>query len=376
MPHAYINRIATAVPPYDVHEWFVRFTQQLLEDDRRSSIAFRRIAHKAGITHRYSWLDPGGGERGSVKADEFYLRGHFPDTAARMRLFERYSPVLAAAAVERLGLGHERTGITHLIITCCTGYFAPGLDLEVIERCNLPRSVECTIVGFMGCQAAINALRLAQHIVRSEATARVLVVNLELCTLHLQDTKDLEQILAFLQFADGCAASLVTARPIGIALEGFRAMRMPGTGELITWRVRDFGFDMWLSGGVPAAIQAGLEGLGSEILGGAPADSIRLWAVHPGGRSVLDAVEHALSLAPPALSASREVLRRYGNMSSPTVMFVLKELLDSSLQPASGCAMSFGPGMVAETMRFRVEPGRTPNVARSIPYVELEAEAS
>jgi predicted naringenin-chalcone synthase len=351
---AYVNRVATAVPPYDVHDAFRRFAQKQLDDDRRNALLFRRMASKAAIEHRYSCLAPSNMPEGdSVDAEGFYPRGNFPDTAARMRRFEQYAPELAQAAVERLLADDERATITHLLITCCTGFSAPGLDLELIERCGLPRSVERTMVGFMGCYAAINALKLARHIVRSEPAARVLIVNLELCTLHLKDDADLERMLSFLLFADGSAACLVSADPAGVALDSFHAVLAPGTRELITWNIRDSGFDMILSGQVPAAIHAAVHDHMDEILQGEPVGAIDLWAVHPGGRTVLDAVERAFDLAPTALAASREILRRYGNMSSATVMFVIEALMRSPGRGKKGCAMSFGPGLIAETMMFR-----------------------
>ncbi|PSJ57091.1 type III polyketide synthase [Pseudaminobacter soli (ex Li et al. 2025)] len=353
MQTAYINRVATAVPPYDVHDAFRRFAQSMLLDDRRNSLLFQRMADKSGIEHRYSCLAPSNLPEGDcVDAEGFYPRGDFPDTAARMQKFEQYAPPLAQEAVDRLQLGAERDRISHLVVTCCTGFSAPGLDLELVERCGLPSTVERTIVGFMGCYAAINALKLAHHIVRSEASARVLVVNLELCTLHLKDTTDLEQMLLFLLFGDGCAACVVSAEPVGIALDGFHALLVPSTRELITWNIRQSGFDMTLSGRVPGAIHDGLQEHGSEILAGASAASIDLWAVHPGGRTVLDAVERAFELGSTALMASREILRRYGNMSSATVMFVIDRLLRSGARGRTGCAMSFGPGLIAETMLF------------------------
>jgi predicted naringenin-chalcone synthase len=209
------------------------------------------------------------------------------------------------------------------------------------------------MIGFMGCYAAINALKLARHIVRSEPHAKVLVLNLELCTLHLQETSQLEQILSFLLFGDGAAAALVSAEPEGIALDRFRAVLVPGTGDMITWNIGDFGFDMVLSGQVPGTIHDALQGSVDEILDGAPVRDIDLWAVHPGGRTVLDAVERAFALTPDALAASRDVLRRYGNMSSGTVMFVLDNILRGAARGARGCAMAFGPGLTAETMLFR-----------------------
>ena len=353
MQTAYVNRVATAVPPYDVHDAFRRFAQSLFRHDRRNSLLFERMAAKSGIEHRYSCFAPSNLPEGDcLDAEGFYPRGDFPDTAARMRLFEQHAPALAQTAVDRLQLGAECDRITHLLITCCTGFSAPGLDLELVERCRLPSTIERTMIGFMGCYAAMNALKLAHHIVRSEASARVLIVNLELCTLHLKDTADLQQILSFLLFGDGCAASIVSADPVGTALDSFHAVLVPGTRELITWNIREAGFDMVLSGGVPAAIHDGLQEHGNEILAGAPVASIDLWAVHPGGRTVLDAVERALDLPPAALASSRDILRRYGNMSSATVMFVIEKLLRLGARGRTGCAMSFGPGLTAETMLF------------------------
>jgi predicted naringenin-chalcone synthase len=247
----------------------------------------------------------------------------------------------------------ERSRITHVIVTTCTGLSAPGLDLELIDRCGLNPSVERTVIGFMGCYAGISALKMARHIVRSEPEARVLTLSLELCTLHLQETGDLEQVLSFLVFGDGAAASLVTADPTGIALDRFRAVLVPETHGLITWHIRELGFDMFLSGQVPAAIGNGLKPLAGEILAGQNPEEIDLWAVHPGGRSVLDAVEGGFGLAPDALAASRKVLDNNGNMSSATVMFVLKDLLENGKKGGRGCAMAFGPGLTAETMLFR-----------------------
>ena len=348
MDTAYLNRIATAVPRHDIHAPFERLILTALSDDRRKSRLFQRMAERSGIEHRYSCLSPD-----NLSIGGFYAPGDFPDTAARMRAFERHAPALACTAVERLLGNSDRRRITHLLTTCCTGFSAPGIDYDVIEECDLPRDVERTMIGFMGCFAAINALKLARHIVRSEPEARVLVLNIELCTLHLQETGDLDQMLSFLIFADGCAAALVTADAEGVALDGFRTIVMPDTRDLITWNIRDAGFDMVLSGRVPNAIQAGLHAQAADIVGGTAAEAVDLWAVHPGGRTVLDAVERALDLDGEALGASREVLRDYGNMSSATVMFVLERLLRDGARGAKGCAMSFGPGLSAEIMAFR-----------------------
>ncbi|HVG26716.1 MAG TPA: type III polyketide synthase [Acidobacteriaceae bacterium] len=353
---AYLNRVSTAVPDHDVHHAFVAFADGLLADapDPRTRSLFGRMAARSGIEHRFSVLAPEGATPAFwVNAHEFYTRGHFPDTSQRMEIFERFAPVLAKRALDGLALSEaERGSITHVLVTTCTGLYAPGLDFDIVDHLGLSPSVERTMIGFMGCYAAINGLKSARHIVRSEPKARVLMINLELCTLHLQETHELEQVLSFLVFGDGCAASLISAEPTGFALDSFRAVMIPTTRDLITWKIRGLGFDMLLSGQVPGAIGRALEAGSAEVLGETPAEEIALWGVHPGGRSVLDAVERGLHLGPAALGASREVLERFGNMSSATVMFVLERLLAQAQPKQRGCAMSFGPGLTAETMLF------------------------
>lgn len=351
MPQAYINRIVTAVPPHDVHDAFLGFGRLMLEQDVRKRALFDRMADRCGIAHRYSFIHPGG-QDGALDVDGFYRLNAFPNTSARMQMYEQHAPALAVDAVEKLLEGEDRGAITHVIVTSCTGLSAPGIDLQLIERCGLKSDVERTMVGFMGCYAAINGLKLARHIVRSDPGARVLAVNLELCSLHLHETDDLEEILSFLLFADGCAAALVSADPIGVAMEGFKSKLVPDTRELIRWNIRDQGFDMVLSGGVPGAIRTALSAARHDLFAGI--NDIDLWAVHPGGRTVLDAVEQAFALEPAALAASRSVLNDYGNMSSGTVMFVLDRLMREGKPGQRGAAMSFGPGLVAETMTFRM----------------------
>jgi predicted naringenin-chalcone synthase len=347
---SYLNRIATAVPDHNVHEAFVIFAEKMLAEPRLRTV-FRRMVSRADIAHRYSFLDPQKqlGQISSHDAHEFYRLGNFPNTSRRMQLFEQSAPVLMRKAVDRLALNEEeRSGITHVLVTCCTGLYAPGLDFEIIEHLGLSADVERTMVGFMGCYAAINALKLARHIVRSDPKAGVLMLNLELCTLHFQETQNLEQVLSFLVFADGAAASLISAREQGFALDSFKAVVVPETRGQITWKIRGLGFDMLLSGQVPGELGRALhEG---ELM--AAREDIDLWAVHPGGRSILDAVEKGLELPEDALAASREVLSCFGNMSSATVMFVLQRIMQQARPGQRGCAMSFGPGLAAETMRF------------------------
>lgn len=355
MPDVFINRIATAVPRHEVHGAFRAFAAAQARGERDRA-TFGRMAARADIARRYSVLEASEPE-GSGTTCGFYRAGDaFPTTRARMARYEAEAPALAEVAFARLGLAEEAPRITHLVVATCTGFVAPGLDRLLVERHGLPRGVERTMVGFMGCQAAINAMKVAWHVVRSEPRARVLVVCLELCTLHLQDTAALEQLLCFLLFADGCAAAVVSADPVGLRVEGFRSLVMPEAGDMITWRIGDDGFDMTLSGMVPLTLAHALPEFEAEMLEGGRAADIDLWAVHPGGRTILDAVEHGLSLPQGALAESRAVLRDHGNMSSATVMFVLASMMArAEAGPGGrrrGCALAFGPGLSAEAMRF------------------------
>ena len=352
MTLAWLNRIGTAVPQHDIHAEFVDFARTALSD-ARSRALFDRMASLADIEHRFSFFEPGPKPRDHILDSEgFYRRGAFPTTGARMARFNEAALELAVSAVAALDLAAERDAITHLIVASCTGFTAPGLDFHIMREIGLAETVERTVVGFMGCFAAVNALKLARHIVRSEPRAKVLVVNLELSSLHLQEQWQLEKMLSFLLFGDGCAACLVSAEPFGLALDRFHATVIPRSAELITWHIRDQGFDMTLSGQVPGRIRRWLKEHGAPLLGNRSVHDIALWAVHAGGRSILDAVQQGLTLPPEALRFSRDVLRDFGNMSSATLLFVLDRILRTA-GSGDGMAMAFGPGLTVETFAFR-----------------------
>jgi alpha-pyrone synthase len=350
---AHLNAIGVAVPPHDVHHAFMDHVRTKITGERRRAL-FARMAERSGIARRFSVLahDRPPAEGGEV----FYAPDRFPGTAERMRRFAHEAPRLAAAAVDDLarreGPGWQ-DGVTHLIVTCCTGFAAPGIELDLVERFGLARTVERTLIGFMGCNAAFNALKHARHVVRSDPGARVLIIALELCSLHFHDTGTMEQILCFMLFADGCAAALVSAAPRGLALDRFHSTLLPASAGDITWHIGDDGFDMHLSGRVPGLIGRSLPAEMPAILGPVPRTAVDLWAVHPGGRSILDAVEDTLTLPPDALAVSRGVLHDHGNMSSATILFVLERMMRAPPAGRTGVAMGFGPGLSVEALTFR-----------------------
>jgi alpha-pyrone synthase len=342
-----IVAIGTATPPHDIHHAFIDWAAARLTD-RRDAAVFARMAGRSGIVHRWSVL-PVGAQGGSpVDVGGFYASG-MPGTAARMKLYAEAAPALALQAIAKLP---DISGVTHLVVASCTGFVAPGIDQIIADRIGLARSVERTLIGFMGCYAAVTALKTARHIVRSEPHARVLVVTVELSTLHLQDDLTIEPLLAMLQFGDGAAAALVTGSGDGLGLHEPFAATLDDSHDLIRWNIGDTGFAMHLSGEVPGRLAAALAvpETRAALTGGVEPRSVDAWAVHAGGRSILDAVESALDLAPETLAASRAVLKDNGNMSSATLMFVLARLIVK--QPKSGVALAFGPGLAAEGLRF------------------------
>lgn len=347
---AYVNAVAGVVPEHDVHQLFIDWAKGQVEDPRLRKL-FMRMAERSGIEHRWSVLEPAPGGQPHDQPGGFY-HGAMPPTSTRMKRYAKEAPDLAIRAIESLRQKVTLEGVTHLVVASCTGFVAPGIDQIIARRLGLG-NVERTLVGFMGCYAAVCALRTAYHIVRSDPSARVLAVTVELCSLHLQKTQQLEQLLAMLQFSDGAAAALVTADPEGFEMSHLFSMQLEDSAELIQWHVGDTGFEMTLSGEVPARIQHALdrEDVRTTLFNGWGADEIDSWAVHAGGRSILDAVEKGLELPQGALFASRDVLARYGNMSSSTLMFVLSELAGRP-DVRKGVALAFGPGLAAEGFHF------------------------
>lgn len=279
-----------------------------------------------------------------------------PTTGQRMARYEAEAPPLAEAAARR-ALEDASTPvdtITHLVTVSCTGFFSPGLDAALIDALALPRTVHRTHVGFMGCHGALNGLRVAAS-QAGEAEARILLCAVELCSLHFAYGWNSEMLVSNTLFADGAAA--VVGVPAqngeisGWSVQAQGTFLMPDSGDAMSWRISDHGFRMTLSAEVPELIR---RNLGDWLGGWLHQQSLRVedvgsWAVHPGGPRVLEAVEDAVALENGTLDVSRDVLRAHGNMSSPTVLFVLERLRKAGA--ALPCvALAFGPGLVVEAL--------------------------
>lgn len=354
----YIHHISTQVPSNSAPQQEIReFMKARLGDDRKTQAIIHRIYSQSGIGKRHSVI----GDMLSDEKETFFMRSFrdtdLPRTAERNTFYKEASiPLFTGAAEKALeGSGFKKEDITHVITVSCTGFFAPGPDIEVVQRLDLPSDTERTHIGFMGCYAVFPALKLGRSICNADPEAVVLVVSAELCTLHVQNSSETDNLLAASVFADGAAAALLSARtPTGkaLSLDTFATALAPEGEKDMAWTIGDTGFNMVLSSYVPDIIGNSLHALLHPLFSrmGIGADDISRWAIHPGGRAILDKVEESFDLKPPALDASRTILREYGNMSSATILFVLENLLNSDLDSGTRILpMAFGPGLTIET---------------------------
>ena len=366
---SYLGAIGTATPAHRLPQPVIAdFMARALELDAAGTRKLRALYRVSGIEQRHSVLPDYGRAEGEY---EFFPNAPglepFPRVAPRMAAYRREALPLALAAVQATlaqAPGVAAASITHLITVSCTGLYAPGLDIELVAALGLPTSVRRTAVNFMGCYAAVNALRLADSMVRADPAARVLVVSVELCTLHFQKSHQPDHLVSNALFSDGAAACLVLGEPLPgaapcLALRAFHCGLEPAGVQDMAWHVGDFGFEMTLSGYVPALVEGGIGALLAGLLHDLPvqAADIRHYALHPGGRKILEAIEQALGLSKADNRHAYNVLRDYGNMSSATVLFVLRELL-AHVGPADAGApvlsCAFGPGLTLEAMLLEV----------------------
>jgi len=350
----YVHGIGTAVP----ERWLdSEQSAELLKQgcvSPRSAKLFQRIARLTGIEKRHlavlDYLDDNGGGPPFYRSANEQPGG--PGMAARTALFD----LAAAPLIKRALSGFSPdtlARVSTLATATCTQAASPGLEQPIFNHSAVPSSVQRWNLGFMGCSAGLAAMRLFHRL--ADADAMSLIVACELSSLHFQYTDELDQMTANVLFADGAAAMLLSAKRSPVRIVDCRCATFPAVADQMVWFAGDHGLQLRLSQKLSETLAASLPHVVTEFLqrNGMSPEDVDHWLVHPGGPQILDSVEQSLGLADNALELSRAVLRRYGNMSSPTIFFIMKELLDSQ---AVGhvIALAFGPGLTIESVLLRV----------------------
>mgnify|MGYP005848993199 CR=1 FL=1 len=358
--HVAILGLGTATPPMIPQEQTTSLALEIAGTTADRRAWMQRVFLRTGIERRGSVLQDADNPL-EDPLRQFYPVPTGPDdrgpsTGTRMQRYAAVAPALAhrAAAAAMSDAGVEVEAVTHLITVSCTGFVAPGLDASLIGSLGLSPTVRRLHVGFMGCSAALNALGAAGDAVRADPRATVLVCCVELCSLHYAYGWDPGRMVANALFADGAAAAVLGATGSGggrgLSLRDTGSFLFPDSLDAMGWTIGDHGFEMTLSPGIPDCIRGHLRGWCEQWLGrhGLRIGDVASWIIHPGGPKVLDAVADALGLEEAALRNSRKVLAGYGNMSSATVLFVLKELVKEGRQAGPCVGIALGPGLVAE----------------------------
>lgn len=354
-----IISIGTAVPSFrHKQDDILHFMQHIYAMNEADKRKLKFLYHQSGIEYRYSVVPDY--SRG-INDWKFYPHSEnlepFPSLEQRMNWYNKYAAPLSVDAIRNcIENKIHPTEITHLITVSCTGMSAPGLDLQVMELMDLPKNIFRTSINFMGCYAAIHALKFADAICNSTPDAKVLIVCTELCTLHFQREPTMDNIASSLLFSDGSAAVLVTSTnnsAKGIQIKNFYSEVLPKGKKDMAWELSSTGFLMTLSGYIPNLIEEDFEMLTERALqkNNITKETITDWCVHPGGKKILESIHKSLHLTNGELDKSYDVLKEYGNMSSPTILFVLKKIFERMGDKKSNTIFgaAFGPGLTMET---------------------------
>ena len=362
----YLTSIGIAVPPNrfeqsEIGKFMTRVMQLDYENNRKLNAIFR----SSGIAHRYSVLT----DYGKEKNFSFYPNTEnfepFPSTVMRLHEYQKYAPDLCITAINDCIAkqpGFDIHNITHLIVVSCTGMYAPGLDIDLVEKLGLRHDVQRLSINFMGCYAAFNGIKVGDAFCKADPQANVLIVCVELCSIHFQKQATEDNMLANALFADGAAAVLMQGNPsagINLMPEAFHNSLSFSKDPQMAWSVGNLGFEMKLTSYVPEIIQSGIKKLTDEMLDKIKKNfsSIKYFAIHPGGKKILEVIEKELNLSKDDNRYAYDVLTNYGNMSSPTVLFVLYHLLkDLTVQhdDESVLSFAFGPGLTLESILFKI----------------------
>lgn len=367
---SYITAIGIATPLHrfsqpTIAEFMLRAMKLNNGDGRKLKTVFRA----SGIKYRYSVLEDYGRTKDFTFYPDTFDLEPFPGTEKRLQIFKKHALKLSLASFIDMKKSYpdlKVNSITHVIVVCCTGMYAPGLDIDLVTALKLPSTVERTAINFMGCHAAFNALKVADAWCRSREDAKVLVVCTELCSLHFQRAATDDNFLANALFADGSASLLVensSDSQLKLKMEDFHSdLSTEGSSDM-AWTIGDVGFEMRLSSYIPDLIRKDISGLTDSLLKKISANlsDIDHFAIHPGGLKILQVIEEELKIDKKQNEAAYHVLKNYGNMSSPTVLFVLKEVLGKLTDANHGeriLSVAFGPGLTMESMILKIENAR------------------
>lgn len=357
----YIQNISTVVPERSYDQNFLRDRmKEYISDKEITQRIIHRIYSKSGINKRHTVIpdfNANGDPRFFFQEDGTL---NVPSTGDRNELYTRKAKELFVETARQTIAENpsvERGDITHVITVSCTGFFAPEPGFEIIQKLGLSTSTQRFHLGFMGCFAAFPAMKMAKSFCESQPDANVLIVCLELCTIHLQPSEVADNLISASVFADGAAGTIISSQKPqannSFKLTQFATSIAQESEKDMAWTIGDTGFDMVLSTYVPDIIEANLKQSIQPLFTNyqLTADDIDHWALHPGGRAILDKVQKSFNLANEQISPSRNVLAEYGNMSSATILFVLKDLLvrPASKKQEAVLAMAFGPGLTIET---------------------------
>lgn len=358
-----IIAIGTANPPYKRQQQEVaEMICAGLDLSPAQKRLLKSIYKATGIDYRHSVLSD---YCKSVEEFEFFPKSataDFPGTAARMKVYKQHALQLAMASIQAcLAELEETPHITHVITVSCTGMYAPGIDIEIVQQLHLNPATKRTVINFMGCYGAFNGLKIADAICKADANATVLLVCVELCTIHFQKSMHLDNIISNSIFSDGAAAVLIQKSPQFkkyLSLQNFYCDLIPQASEQMAWEIGDSGFDIVLSSYVSETIQSGIPFFVERLLTEAKLNfaDIDLFAIHPGGLKILQACEKALNISAEKNKYAYGVLRDFGNMSSATILFVLKAIwddLNAEAQHKTIFSCAFGPGLTLESMLLK-----------------------
>ncbi len=334
----------------------LHFMQRVYAANEVDSRKMRFLYQQSGIRQRYSVIS----DYSKAAQDwKFYPQTEnlepFPSLEQRMAVFNKQAPLLSVDAIrDCLHHFHDKIRITHLITVSCTGMSAPGLDLQVMELMDLDKDIFRTSVNFMGCYAAIHALKMADAFCKADPEAQVMIVCTELCTLHFQRENTMDNIASSLLFGDGSAAALVCGSATdlpGLTIDHFYSEVIPKGKRDMAWELSSSGFLMTLSGYIPELIQEDFAAIVDRCMlrDGHSSEAVSHWCIHPGGKRILEAIHKSLALKNGELQSSYDVLNEYGNLSSATIFFVLKQIMQKKEKIPKLFSAAFGPGLTVET---------------------------